>query len=158
LERLAPLAVPVRSQIVLPCAAPGRQDHYFVAYGVRLIGRGSAWRIAGFQSVYVRFGSSATRRYASGSRGMSASPRKRTNSRCVVRSASCQQQTFASQQIVLFDHLVGGGEQAGRTVNPSALLFSPMIVCSSPLRLRIFCSDALGYSTIACVLAAENPK
>ena len=36
---------------------------------------------------------------------------KRTKSRHVGTSALCQKQTFALQQICLFNHLVGAGEQ-----------------------------------------------
>src|SRR5262249_42540576 len=68
-----------------------------------------------FDPADVRFGSSATGRYASGGRAMSALPQKRTSRDPLRKSALCQKQTYAAQQNpFLFDHLVGAGEQCWR--------------------------------------------
>src|SRR5262249_44593684 len=64
-----------------------------------------------FNPAYVRFGSFATVGTFPADAACPLHPLKRTNSRCLVRSASCQKRTRALQQKKwLFDHLVGAGE------------------------------------------------
>jgi hypothetical protein len=52
---------------------------------------------------------------------MSALLPKRTNSRRFDISALCHKATFALQQIFLFDHFVGGDDQAGRHSQPERI-------------------------------------